>query len=48
MRTLILLLPILAFPALAATAQQEKMKSSNAEANSLEGDEYKKVHDACR
>jgi hypothetical protein len=49
MRTLILLLAILAFPALAATAQQEKMKSCNAEAKAkgLKGDEYKAFRDNC-
>jgi hypothetical protein len=49
MRKLILLLAILSAPALAATAQQDKMKSCNAEAKAkgLKGDEYKKFRDNC-
>jgi DNA-binding transcriptional regulator YiaG len=34
-------------PALAATAQQEKMKTCNAKAKGLKGDEFKKVRDEC-
>jgi hypothetical protein len=37
----------LEMPALAATAQQEKMKACNAKAKGLKGDEFKKVRDEC-
>jgi hypothetical protein len=51
MRKLILLtaLATLSVPALAATAQQEKMKTCNADAKAkgLKGDEYKKFRDNC-
>ena len=49
MKKLVLLLSLtfLAMPALAATAQQEKMKTCNAKAKGLKGDEYKKVRDEC-
>jgi hypothetical protein len=49
MRKLLLLLAILSVPALAATAQQDKMRSCNAEAKAkgLKGDEYKKSRDDC-
>jgi DNA-binding transcriptional regulator YiaG len=44
---LLLSLTLLAMPALAATAQQEKMKTCNAKAKGLKGDEFKKVRDEC-
>ena len=44
---LLLSLALFAMPALAATAQQEKMKTCNAKAKGLKGDEYKKVRDEC-
>ncbi len=44
---LFLSLSLLAMPVLAATAQQEKMKTCNAKAKGLKGDEYKKVRDEC-
>ena len=49
MKKIIVLLSLLflAMPALAATAQQEKMKTCNAKAKGLKGDEYKKVRDEC-
>ncbi len=49
MKKLVLLLSLLllAMPVLAATAQQEKMKTCNAKAKGLKGDEYKKVRDEC-
>jgi hypothetical protein len=51
MRNLILLIALatLSVPALAATAQQEKMKTCNADAKAkgLKGDEYKKFRDNC-
>jgi DNA-binding transcriptional regulator YiaG len=49
MRKIILLLSLALFamPALAATAQQEKMKTCNAKAKGLKGDEFKKVRDEC-
>ena len=51
MRKLIVLIALagLSFPALADTAQQEKMKSCNAEAKAkgLKGDAYKKFRDDC-
>lgn len=34
-------------PVLAATPQQEKMKTCNAKAKGLKGDEFKKVRDEC-
>jgi len=43
----LLSLSLLAMPALAATAQQEKMKTCNAKAKGLKGDEFKKVRDEC-
>ena len=51
MRRLILLITLaaLSVPALAATAQQEKMKTCNADAKAkgLKGDAYKKFRDDC-
>jgi len=51
MRKLILLIALagLSVPALAATPQQEKMKTCNAEAKAkgLKGDAYKKFRDDC-
>ncbi|HTO44807.1 MAG TPA: PsiF family protein [Burkholderiales bacterium] len=51
MRRLILLIALaaLSVPALAATPQQEKMKTCNAEAKAkgLKGDAYKKFRDDC-
>ncbi|MBI3529087.1 MAG: phosphate starvation-inducible protein PsiF [Betaproteobacteria bacterium] len=49
MKKIILLLSLsfLAMPVLAATAQQEKMKTCNAKAKGLKGDEFKKVRDEC-
>jgi hypothetical protein len=51
MRKLILLIALatLSVPALAATAQQEKMKTCNAEAKAkgLKGNDYKKFRDDC-
>jgi hypothetical protein len=51
MRKLILLMALatLCVPAFAATAQQEKMKSCNAEAKAkgLKGNDYKKFRDDC-
>ena len=49
MKKLVLLLSLCLFamPALAATAQQDKMKICNAKAKGLKGDEYKKVRDEC-
>ena len=49
MKRLVLLLSLtfLAMPVLAATAQQEKMKTCNAKAKGLKGDEFKKVRDEC-
>ena len=49
MKKIILLLSLtfLAMPALAATAQQDKMKTCNAKAKGLKGDEFKKVRDEC-
>jgi len=51
MRRVILLIALaaLSVPALAATAQQEKMKTCNAEAKAkgLKGDAYKKFRDDC-
>ena len=51
MRKLVLLIALatLSVPALAATAQQEKMKTCNAEAKAkgLKGDDYKKFRDSC-
>jgi len=49
MRKLVLsiALAVLSMPALAATAQQKKMKKCSAEAKGLKGEEYKRVHDAC-
>jgi hypothetical protein len=49
MKRLVLLfsLAFLAVPVLAATAQQEKMKTCNAKAKGLKGDEFKKVRDEC-
>ena len=44
---LLLSLSFLAMPALAATAQQDKMKTCNAKAKGLKGDEFKKVRDEC-
>ena len=44
---LLLALSFLAIPVLAATAQQEKMKTCNAKAKGLKGDEFKKVRDEC-
>jgi hypothetical protein len=44
---LLLSLALFSVPALAATAQQEKMKTCNAKAKGLKGDEYKKVRDEC-
>ena len=44
---LLLSLTLLAMPALAATAQQEKMKTCNAKAKGLKGDEFKTVRDEC-
>jgi len=44
---LLLSLSLLAMPVLAATAQQDKMKTCNAKAKGLKGDEYKKVRDEC-
>jgi DNA-binding transcriptional regulator YiaG len=43
----LLSLSLLAMPTLAATAQQEKMKTCNAKAKGLKGDEFKKVRDEC-
>ena len=40
-------LATLSMPALAATAQQEKMKKCSAEDKGLEGEEYKRSHNAC-
>ena len=49
MKKLVLLLSLCLFamPALAATAQQDKMKTCNAKAKGLKGDEYKKARDEC-
>jgi psiF repeat len=49
MKKLIVLISLCLFamPALAATAQQEKMKTCNAKAKGLKGDEFKKVRDEC-
>jgi len=49
MKKIILLLSLclLAMPVFAATAQQDKMKTCNAKAKGLKGDEYKKVRDEC-
>jgi hypothetical protein len=44
---LLLSLALFPVPALAATAQQEKMKACNARAKGLKGDEYRKVRDEC-
>ena len=44
---LLLSLSLLATPVFAATAQQEKMKTCNAKAKGLKGDEYKKDRDEC-
>jgi hypothetical protein len=44
---LLLSLALLAMPVFAATAQQDKMKTCNAKAKGLKGDEYKKVRDEC-
>src|SRR4026207_2001850 len=43
----VLCLSIFAMPVMAATAQQEKMKTCNAKAKGLKGDEFKKVRDEC-
>ena len=43
----LLSLLLLAMPVLAATAQQEKMKTCNAKAKGLKGDEFKKVRNEC-
>ena len=45
---LLLSLSLFAMPALAATTQQEKIKTAcNAKAKGLKGDEYKKVRNEC-
>ena len=47
-RIIVLLsLALFAMPVFAATAQQEKMKTCNAKAKGLKGDEFKKVRDEC-
>jgi len=43
----LLSLALFAMPVLAATAQQEKMKTCNAKTKGLKGDEFKKVRDEC-
>jgi hypothetical protein len=43
----VLCLSMFAMPVMAATAQQEKMKTCNAKAKGLKGDEFKKVRDEC-
>jgi len=47
-RIIVLLsLALFAMPVFAATTQQEKMKTCNAKAKGLKGDEFKKVRDEC-